>query len=270
MEDNEQRALVVSLRDDEGMARQTMQGILDNELGGGIHLKDLEADDRLEILHYPPGYITAEEFFHRMMLSVHRLKSASPNSEVTVLFNSLDQLSSRFPLCSNQRIFVPGIIESLCAEQVTSIFIGVQEPGQPPEQYGLLSMADLTLSFNRCRFDCRDYVVHVRGAGRSEEDDQLREWQSRVEKERGKTIDCVVVRVQRFAGGQKAGAGGILELVEATDPLKELYGRAGLFFARLSPRASQGILVDSDGVARSHQERYEQTAARGTDRNQGL
>ena len=247
---DKQRALVVSLRDDEGMARQTMQGILDNELGGGITLEELEADDRLEILYYPPGYITPEEFFHRMMLSVHRLKHASQASQVTVLFNSLDQLSSRFPLCSNERIFVPGIIEALCAEQVTSIFIGVEEPGQPPEQYGLLSMADLTLSFNRCRFECHDYVVHVWGRRAPEDEGGLKEWETRVEKERGKTIDCVVVRVQRFAGGQKAGAGGILELVDAKDPLKELYGTAGLFFAELSPRASQGTLVDSAGVPR--------------------
>ena len=246
----EERALVVSLRDDEGMARKTMQGILDNELGGGVVLNDLEDADRVEILHYPPGYITPEEFFHRMMLSVHRLKHASRDSQVTVLFNSLDQLGSRFPLCANQRIFVPGIIEALCAEQVTSIFIGVQEPGQPPEQYGLLSMADLILSFNRCRFECQDYALHVLSAGHSCDDARLAEWQGKFEAKRGKRIDCVVVRVQRFAGGQAAGAGGILELVDASDPLIELYGKAGLFFAELSPRADQGTLVDSDGVTR--------------------
>ena len=246
-----ERALVVSLRDDEGMARKTMQSILNDELNR-IPVESLENSNLLEILHYPPGYITPEEFFHRMMLSVHRLKNASPESQVTVLFNSLDQLGSRFPLCANLRIFVPGIIEALCAEQVTSIFIGVQEPGQPPEQYGLLSMADLILSFNRCRFKYKDYTRHVLGEKSSYNNLDIEECEAEFKSKRGKNIDCIVVRVQRFAGGQAAGAGGILELIDANDSLVSFYGKPGLFFAKLSPLADQGVLVDSDGVPRSH------------------
>jgi hypothetical protein len=64
-----ERALVVSLRDDEGMARKTMQSILNDELNR-IPVESLENSNLLEILHYPPGYITPEEFFHRMMLIV--------------------------------------------------------------------------------------------------------------------------------------------------------------------------------------------------------
>ena len=49
---------------------------------------------RLRII---PGYITPEEFFHRLMLSA---AAKGDNAHVTLLFNSLDQLSSRFPLCA--------------------------------------------------------------------------------------------------------------------------------------------------------------------------
>ena len=43
--------------------------------------------------------------------------------------------------------FIPGIIASLSGEDITSMFIAVDEKGQPEEQYGLIPMADLVLSF---------------------------------------------------------------------------------------------------------------------------
>ena len=217
VEDLSERALIVSLRDDEEMARQTLSKILRQETDYRHDLDKLERDDRIEILYFPPGYVTPEEFFHRMFLSVQRLKykpdrgkNGNDNRHVTVLFNSLDQLSSRFPLCAKEQIFIPGIIEALSAEDVTSIFIAVEEPGQPPEQYGLLSMADALISFQHKDFALDEYLENVGAYFGYKEDDEMvlyaRQYLPAIQ-------NIVTMQIVRFAGGQAAGAGGLLELV---------------------------------------------------------
>lgn len=179
--DEKERALVISLRDDEEMTRATMGIILEHEFPNERRdVADFEKSNHLEILYYHPGYITPEEFFHRVFISVHRLKHQG-QEELTVLFNSLDQLSARFPLCAKEEIFVPGIINLLSGEKITSIFIAVEEAGQPEEQYGLLPMADLVFKFHRDVVD----------AG-----------------------ETVVLEIARVAGGQRAGSKGTLELMK--------------------------------------------------------
>lgn len=230
-----EKAIVVSLRDDEGMTRMTMQGILnqhwpEKKLG----LDQLIRSGRLEIMYYPPGYITAEEFLHRMLLSIQRMKRDVP-CHVSLLFNSLDQLGSRFPLCAREEIFVPGIIHMLAAEQVSSIFVAAREPEQQrPEYYGLESMAELILSFDRESFSRSDYCAHVARAH------QLGRVQVAALHERfGPVVQTTVARVVRFAGGQGAGAGGIFELVAPGDPLESLYG-PGLICIPLDPNPVAG------------------------------
>ena len=236
--DERERGIVVSLRDDEGMARKTMEKILKHELGYKGSLEKLETDDRLEILFYPPGYITPEEFFHRMFMSIHRLKRGGA-SGMTLLFNSLDQLSSRFPLCARQQIFIPGIIEMLTAEEVTSIFIAVEEQGQPPEQYGLLSMADALLSFQQEKFSKRTYCGHVSESHQETQELSVAERQA-AEDKLGEHRQSVVLRVVRFAGGQAAGAGGLLELIEETDDAFDIYGgKTGLQFTPFSAKYAE-------------------------------
>lgn len=231
----QEKAIVVSLRDDEGMARKTMSQILEQELRFEGSLSQLEGEDRLEILFYPPGYITAEEFFHRVFMSIQRLKQGDPSAKITLLFNSLDQLSSRFPLCAREQIFVPGIIDMLTAESVTSIFIAVEEKGQPAEQYGLLSMADALLSFDQQRFHRDNYCGHI---------DEARSSVKAVRERVGDSRQTIVLRVVRFAGGQAAGDGGILELVDDTAG-SVLSGESGLHFIPFSPKYSD---VDGAGA----------------------
>ena len=55
----DERALVVSLRDDEGMTRQTMASIPDHWNVGANHLAELETQGRLEITYYPPDLTAA-------------------------------------------------------------------------------------------------------------------------------------------------------------------------------------------------------------------
>jgi len=231
-----EKGLIVSLRDDEGMARKTLRSILDEEEEFNSKLEDLENKDRLEILYYPPGYITPEEFFHRMYLSIQRLRSKDSQARVTLLFNSLDQLSARFPLCAAEQIFIPGIIEALCAEQITSLFIGVEESGQPPEQYGLLSMADVILSFRKRMFEQLTYFGHLGFSKNTVSPDDFNE----IRQGLGRRPRVVVLQVERFSGGETAGKGGILELVKADTPLDKLYDKQGLCFTEFSPQFDQG------------------------------
>lgn len=236
LHDHQESGLIISLRDDESMTRRTMDRILRTEVLGNhvqsVHgqtrisdiLKGLENDDHFEILYFHPGYITPEEFFHRVYISIQRLNRRG--KPLTILFNSLDQLASRFPLCAREGIFVPGLIEMFTGEAATSIFIAVDEPGQPPEQYGLLPMADLILAFQPHRFSGEDYWRILSDAHNVGPDINPKE----EEELRGTFREEIVVQVVRFSGGQRAGARGILELAYPGS----IYGGPGLHFTPLS------------------------------------
>jgi len=235
--------LVISLRDDEQMTRKTMGNILAEEFNEDPDsLIEYEDEDKLEILYFVPGYITPQEFFHRVFISVQRLKRS--NNKLTILFNSLDQLKARFPLCAKEGIFIPGMIEMFSGEGITSIFISVDEPGQPDEQYGLLPMADLILSFHPHKFKSTDYYGHL-----YDRDDEYKvkynEIKKKIEKEGrilGDTfLECIVLQVVRFSGGQGAGAKGLLELIKQEDiNERSIYQSPGLHFTKLSPKFYHG------------------------------
>jgi KaiC/GvpD/RAD55 family RecA-like ATPase len=216
--DQIQKALIVSLRDDEGLTKETMEKILRRS---GVSnpkaaLAELENKGLLEITYYPPGYITPEEFFHRLLLSIKRLKGPEQNSQkthVSLLFNSLEQLGSRFPLCAKEPIFVPGVIQMLTAEQVSSFFVTAVDE-QTTETYGLETMAELILDFSRKPCSPEEFAEHVQ---KSYPQKKLTKLRSRLKSSR----QVVVLRVGRYAGGQAAGAEGILELIEGDNHLLE-------------------------------------------------
>jgi len=254
-------ALVVSLRDDEQMTMLSLSKISTEEMPLKQELQkhpekapgELAGKGQLEVLYYHPGYITPEEFFHRMFISVQRLKSTQ--KRVTVLFNSLDQLTARFPLCARQKISIPGIIEMLCGEGITSLFIAVDEKGQPDEQYGLLPMADLILGFQeeQCRFD-EYFRQRTESVGPAINPDIAERMKQIAEKRKGSWLDYVELKIIRHAGGNKAGDRGMLELVQQKD-IKEgssLCITTGLHFTRLAvkPRESAGSYTSTDNARR--------------------
>jgi KaiC/GvpD/RAD55 family RecA-like ATPase len=226
-ESRHERALVISLRDDEGVTRHSLEhDLLDQWDKTPSDLRTLERSGVLEITYFPPGLITPEEFMHRVLLSIHRFKRADPQAHVSVLFNSLDQLPSRFPLCASQRIFIPAVISALVAERATSYFVVAQEKYGQSDFYGLDSIADLILEFNRKDDVPREhyfrrlskafpYVAKTAGY-KSRENFPAK-------------ISSVEVRVERFAGGLSAGSSGLLDLVHS-GPLSKMVGIKGLIF----------------------------------------
>jgi hypothetical protein len=137
-------------------------------------------------------------------------------------------------LCAKENIFVPGLIEMLTAEGITSIFVAVTEPGQPPEQYGLLPMADIILSFTHRRLNREHY------------DWLLLNERQRNEKGKPKSdplsdpkVQVVVLRVVRMPGGQAAGTRGMLELISEDEKRS-----AGLHFTQFPIGFSEGEAVE--------------------------
>ncbi|MBN1439380.1 MAG: hypothetical protein JW929_08230 [Anaerolineales bacterium] len=242
---NEDSCLIISLREDEGTTRRTLQTIAQQEFNCCPDtLNTIENDNRLEVLYFPPGYITPEEFFHRVFISVHRLKLK--NKQLSVLFNSLDQITARFPLCAKQEIFIPGIIQTLSGEGVTSICIAVNEPGQPTQQYGLLPMSDLIVSFSVRRFRIHDYYSHINKGWQKDFNEQEPLYQKFLALQQTASEvhdlyrEAVVLQVIRFSGGERAGKRGILELIN-NDELKRFpYPKAGLHFTPMSEELDQG------------------------------
>jgi hypothetical protein len=228
------KGMIVSLRDDESTTRETLIGILASmdtraTRTEEARLKDaaktlakLEEGSALEINYFPPGYITPEEFFHRLLLSINRM-TAAKDTHLTVVFNSLDQLDSRFPLCAEQRIFIPGIIQMLCGEGVSSFFVGAGNSDEPGTFHGLRSMAELILSFDH---DSQS----AEGLKACLAKDTSAEAQLRIVERAGDfPREVVKVRVARYAGGKAAGARGLLELVETTrSPFYEYKRKTGL------------------------------------------
>jgi hypothetical protein len=130
------------------------------------------------------------------------------------------------------------MIECLSGEGITSIFIAVEEPGQPAEQYGLLPMADLILSFRPYKFSLGAYLGHLEEAARRPNREGEFSQRQETIKLKSQPLDSfreeIVLEVVRFAGGQRAGAKGLLELVD--NPADSMHGKAGLHFTELSPK----------------------------------
>jgi len=153
------------------------------------------------------------------------------------MFNSVDQLASRFPLCAREELFIPGIIETLTGEGATSIVIAVDEKGQPPEQYGLLPMADLIIDFQPEVFEKEEYYRLLIGGKTAKKGVTVPEGV------KGKQHrEEIVLKVVRFAGGQRAGARGILELA----PTTEVYRNKGLNFTPLPDFVPRSRLNQAD------------------------
>ncbi len=238
--------LVVTLRDDIPTTINNFKSYIaewkDEEGTLRIDPTDMLDGNDIELMDFMPGNISVEEFMHRILLSIARLKTAQNGGtrKVVCLVNSLDHLEARFPECARQPLFVVGLIELLSAEGVTSLFVDASS--RPAERFGeqtddtlrdvsvhhtyhgLEAIADLVLHFHR-EFDIgrQGYLNAIMRAAEAEgrtpsecvtiiEDFRFTE--------RDRALD--IVRVIRSAGGHLSGNGAILKLIKQGDQLTRL------------------------------------------------
>ncbi len=156
VKDPKSKGVLISLGDDEETTKRILGDIASQfSYMGPTIVADLVREGRLEIAYYPPGLITPDEFFHRILLSVGRLRVGNSDSPILLIFSSLEILSSHFPLCAKHSIFIPALIELLGYRRVTSFFVATSDVHPDPhtqhedENSGLLSMADPILRFER-------------------------------------------------------------------------------------------------------------------------
>jgi len=220
-ENGHARGIIISLGEDEETMRSFLAEI-EREQFVGLRSKDtadsLVASGRLEIAYYPPGFITPEEFFHRLELSIARHRAAAGvDAPLLVVFNSLNLLHSHFPLCAEHKIFIPAVIELLGHQGVTSFFVTARSG--ITDEYGLLSLADPILEFKRVTVRKSLFFDRILPSTVD----------TRALTDVGERVTLVRLQVARFAGGTSAGAHLYVLLVSGDDTIKQQLGRAGLY-----------------------------------------
>jgi KaiC/GvpD/RAD55 family RecA-like ATPase len=216
-------SIIVSLRDGVTIVKSALERYIieqkwaANESEAKSVLDGFLHSGALEILNYMPGYVTPEEFFHRMLLSIYRMRMVDDKKSIVLIFNSLDQIASRFPLCAREKVFIPGIIQTLSHLGVTSIFIGADAEVLDDSIHNLLSMAELIIRMRRIdEFPHGRFVQifsNAREAALKLKPQRKREELIKLKRE-GK-YPITELAVERFAGGKTAGLQGMLELVTA-------------------------------------------------------
>jgi KaiC/GvpD/RAD55 family RecA-like ATPase len=232
------KSLIISLRDDEEMTLRTLSGILPQQWPNNKKtINDFLRDGSLEVTYYMPGYITPEEFFHRLLLSLYRMRKDDPHCPITLLFNSLDQIASRFPLCAEERVFIPGIIQTLAAIGVTSVFVGADTEGVDEGLRNLLSMAELIVRVKRRPFGKKRFLDLLPHAS---EDSVRRGGKEEAEKLPDRFLSTELT-VERYAGGKSAGSQGLLEFVTEDSVLCGVLSRGLQFIPYLTMPTVQEV-----------------------------
>jgi RecA/RadA recombinase len=147
--DNRSLGVMFSLRDDEQAALETLK-MISRQHGLEVNVEKLRDDGRLDIVYFWPGYITPEEFMHRVVVAIEGMiarHNRDDGSDIVAVLNGIDHLAARHPLCAVEEMFVPGLISYLRQHYVTSLVISATDEREPIAAPGLLPMADLLLRF---------------------------------------------------------------------------------------------------------------------------
>lgn len=249
--------IVLSLRDDRGVTDMTMAGILHDwgpkpgekadvqweRAKAEYELKEYEVKTKqLVQVYFPPGNITPEEFLHIVFLEVKRLKnhrmSTRGTQRITLVFNGLDQLGARFPLCAEVKLFAAALLQMLGGEGVTTIIVAAAEMGETSDYHGLTSIAELIIRFGRRKLERHEranYIESVRWLVEEEKkkageiggerySSQKEGWHETVEKYLSSEPQPTIITVERQAGGLASGARAVLELVGRKDPFAGIVG----------------------------------------------
>lgn len=170
--------LLVSLRDDLESAKETLTQIIREQNIAGMGsdasraLQSLLSCDRVEIIYNWPGCITPNEFFHRIYVALARERLNRPlcgvfgspktndraqsttdaieaipdrNTAEVVVFNGLDHLDVKFPLCADEKLFVPALVSLFRGFKTCSVFISADD--RHGSTNDIRPLADLILEF---------------------------------------------------------------------------------------------------------------------------
>lgn len=158
--------LIISNRDDVEDVRRTLAKIVDqNHLAPGCSgedaVKALINGDRLGILYNWPGYMSPEEFFHRLYTALNRLRSsetfkvgdrelAAPerNTVEMVVLDGLDHMEAKFPLWTKEKVFVPSLVSMLRCYKICTIVSAAQRDTGDPSWTDIQPLAELILEFS--------------------------------------------------------------------------------------------------------------------------
>lgn len=163
------RCLLITLRDDEFGAIRILEEIARQEGFSQLDFsikpdnpKSVFSEDLLTIIYFWPGYLTPQQFLHRIFLALERGKKGDMKTGFDlIIVNGVDQLGARFPICAEEKMFIPSLLTMFRRKGITTIVIAAQEEVEESSQYGLLPMSDLVLRFDMYRVSATDYLKIV-------------------------------------------------------------------------------------------------------------
>ena len=137
---NGETTMVVSFRDDPASVQDALLHIAQAKQYKPYREGKKIPRDKLIIIYQRPGYVTPDEFMHRIVAAVGEYAPSR------VLVNAVDQWESAYPLLAKCEILLPALVDFLGAHEVTSMIIGVDE-GDRHNHHGLASQSEVVLSF---------------------------------------------------------------------------------------------------------------------------
>ena len=255
--DRNESGIIVTLRDDVPIVNKMIEDVLSSMDQKERNNARKKLETYLELMYFAPGNITPEEFLHRILLSVLRLKAlgrelkrgknkreageSDSRQKITLLFNSVDGLAPRFPLCAKEPLFLAALVHVLSSHSVTSIIVGAANSGKPSDYLGLYAIAELIVSFSHCTMTERDtnpiaraILEHAKELNPQivEADPPTREAQSAAVEHwltNNLSEPHVLIQILRHAGSHPAGSRAIALLIDRNHPLRDLFGRLGLY-----------------------------------------
>lgn len=220
---NDETTMVISFRDNPDAVRQTLDRI-GFRYGWTSGLPRYPA-----IVYQRPGYVTAEEFMHRIIAAV------GERAPTRVLVNAIDQWEAAYPLLTRSTILVQTLIEFLNSHQATSLVVGVGDKNTRGS-YGLTAKAEVVLSFEYRRLPWQLPLSKRASIGLVA--DAFPEGVPLVEPPGGsQTQPKVVVRAERVPRGGAGFGRAVLENISVSGRL------AGLDMLPLSPEFPEGELI---------------------------
>jgi len=137
-----ENTLTISFRDNPEAVTATLVQIANAEKYDAKGLNENTIKGRNKVVYQRPGFVTPEEFLHRVIAAVAEYKPSR------VMVGAIDQWDASYPLLAESPILVPTLIDFLNAHNTTSMVIGVEGGAKPVEWCGLTANSDVVLSFD--------------------------------------------------------------------------------------------------------------------------